>query len=476
MTGDEGPVTAGSDASRWLLTRGSQYSIASLVKTVAVVALMPLATRVLVPAEMGAASTALVVANLLVAFAALGLHSAAMRAYYGGAGDQADPDLARTLSWVAIAVAGVAALALHLAGPAWVGLFGELRYDGALQLAVAATVPMTLLVVGQNLLRAEDRAMPYVVAAVMSTVGGQLLGVTLAWAGSGTATEYLTGVVIGYLVGGTVSMVAANRRGRRLRRGELGAALRLGAPTIPHSIGILLLQMGDRIVIEGVEGLGSVGRYQVAYLVGSVGILAVQAFSAAWGPMIFGATDRERWPSLAATTATAYRLVALIVAGIGVAAPLALRVAAPGSYDTAALVPVVILVAPSALAYVLFQSSSTVLFHHRRTGMLGLTSAVAAVANVALCFALVPGWGLAGAAVATTVTYAAWAVAVRRLADQLDDVPWVPGVAVRAVLVAGLGLTAGALMPTEGTWMVLRVLLTGVVAIQSVRAIRRELR
>ena len=191
--------------------------------------------------------------------------------------------------------------------------------------------------------------------------------------------------------------------------------------------------------------------------------------------MIFGATDRERWPSLAATTATAYRLVALIVfAGIGVAAPLALRVAAAGSSD-AALVPVVILVAPSALAYVLFQSSSTVLFHHRRTGMLGLTSAVAAVANVALCFALVPGWGLAGAAVATTVTSAAWAVAVRRLADQHDDVPWVPGVAARAVLVAGLGLTAGALMPTEGTWIVLHVLLTGVVAIQAVRAIRREL-
>ena len=40
VTGDEGPVTAGSDASRWLLTRGSQYSIASLIKTVAVVALV----------------------------------------------------------------------------------------------------------------------------------------------------------------------------------------------------------------------------------------------------------------------------------------------------------------------------------------------------------------------------------------------------------------------------------------------------
>lgn len=475
-TGDEAPTDPGADASRWLLTRGSQYSIASLVKTVAVVALTPLATRVLVPAEMGAASTALVVANLLVAFAALGLHSAAMRAYYGGAGDDPDPHLARTLSWMAIAVSVAAAFALHLSGPAWVSLFGELRYSGALQLAVAATVPMTVLVVAQNLLRAEDRAMPYVVAAVVATVGGQLLGVTLAWTGSGTATEYLTGVVVGYALGGTASMVAANRRGRRLQRGELGAALRLGAPTIPHSLGILLLQMGDRIVIEGVEGLGSVGRYQVAYLVGSVGILAVQAFSAAWGPMIFGATERDRWPALATTTATAYRLVALIVAGVGLSAPLALRVAAPSSYDTASLVPVVVLVAPSALAFVLFQSSATVLFHHRRTGLLGLTSAVAAAANLGLCFALVPVWGLAGAAVATAVTYTGWAVAVRRLADRTQSVPWISGVAPRSVLVAGLGLTAGVLVPTVGPWMVLRVVLIGILALAAVRAIRHELR
>ena len=70
------------------------------------------------------------------------------------------------------------------------------------------------------------------------------------------------------------------------------------------------LSAGDRVVIERFEGIEQVGRYQVAYLIGSLGILLLNALNSAWSPIIYGAGD-DRWSILRRTSGIVHEMAAL---------------------------------------------------------------------------------------------------------------------------------------------------------------------
>ncbi|MGI9604000.1 MAG: lipopolysaccharide biosynthesis protein [Acidimicrobiales bacterium] len=446
---------AAADAPvKWLLGRGAAFSTASLARALATVVMLPLVTRVLAPDALGVVAIAAVVSSLLLSVGSLVLHSAANREYFGHDGGSADPRLGRALGVLAVVAVAAAGLVVHAAGDQWVRLLGDVGYDRALQLAVLTAVPMVLVVVTQNLLRAEDRALPFVVVALLSTVGGQILGLVLASAHDGDPVWYLTGVFSGYAVAGVGSAIVVKLRPGRVDRSQLKRALAIGLPTVPHSVGIFLLATGDRLVIERLEGVAEVGRYQVAYLVGSAGVVLVMAFNAAWAPLIFGADAEVRDRTLRDTTAAAQRLLSLVAAGLAVGAPLALAIAAPADYDTDNLVLVAALIAPAGLLYVRYQSAALALVASRRTGPLALATPLAAGFNLAANLVLVPVWGLEGAAIATTISYGVWALVIELAVPEPARGPswW------REILIVGAGLMAAVLMPMAGLWIVCRVI------------------
>ncbi len=448
--------------------------MASLVRAAATVLVLPITTRVLSPGALGVTSIAAVVSMLIVAVGALGLHSAANREYFGHDGGASDPRLGRTLSVAALAAVTITAVAVHLAGPTWARLFDQLSYDRALQLAVVTAVPMVLVVVSQNLLRAEDRPIPFVAIALVSTIGGQLLGLALAGYHDGDPAWYLGGVLAGYAAGGIAGAVAVRLWPGRLHADELGRALRIGLPTVPHSVGIFLLATGDRLVVEHLLGVSAVGRYQVAYLVGSAGVVLVMAFNAAWAPLVFGADPKDRSRTLHETTAASARLLALVAGAIGVGAPLALLVAAPGEYDAAALVTTVAIIAPSGFFYARYQAAALTLVADRRTMPLAFATPLAAVVNLGANLLLIPHYGLEGAAIATTASYALWAFVVERAAARSIPGPmprWLPDLGL-----AGVGLILGVWLPTSGVWSVLRFVLLAAVVWRGIIEIRRMVR
>lgn len=421
--------------------------------------LLPVMTRVLPPGQLGLVSNAQLVTYILGAFASLGLHSAAMREYFGPEGGLGDPALARSLSIVAVLSSTGIALFAHVAGPGWIQLFGEDNYGWEMTIAVFVIVPTTVHVVSQNLLRAEDRPLPFTISVLLATLGGQLLGLSVAGLGDGEAVEYLAGFAIGFVVGGSFSAFSAGLRGRVIGWEEVSSGLRLGIPTIPHSLGIFMLQVGDRIVLTRERGLAEVGRYQVAYLIGSVGITLTMAFAGAWTPMIFRIGDaKQRWAALAATTEIVHRSIGLVASSLIVLSPVLLSIAAPASYDTEGLVFVISMVVPAAVAYVTFQAASMVLFQLRKTGQLGAVSITAAAVNLLINIPLVAYWGLSGAAFATTLSYAGWAVGVRRISSRFAEVEWRDGAMWQSVAMVVAAFALSALMGTSFVSLVVRVL------------------
>ncbi len=430
-----------------------------MVRALGVLITLPLMTRVLDASAFGRVGIALMVASIITPIATLGLHSAANREHFADGESTGDAALGRALSWLAVLAATGVVVAVHLAGPWWAEIFASLDYGSVLQLGVFTAIPMVLVVVGLNVLRAVDKPAPFVAVSLISTLGGQAVGLALsAWRG-GSASWYLSGVFAGYAVAGIGALLAGRMRPERASAADIRAGLRLGLPTVPHSVGIFLLQMGDRTIIERSSGLGEVGRYQVAYLVGSLGIVAVLAFNAAWAPLVFGARSEDRWVALAETTSFAHRLLGVASFGLALGAPVALAVAAPGAYDPESLAVIAAIVAPAGFVYVTYQSSALVVFQQRRTGVLAVVTPLAAMVNLGLNVALVPRFGLAGAAAATLVTYSLWAEVVRTIVNRRVEIPWDNGAEIRGAACAAAGLILGVALPTGGVWLLLRVLL-----------------
>jgi O-antigen/teichoic acid export membrane protein len=439
---------------RRLIGRGSVYTLGFAAQALGFLLVVPVITRRLGPDGFGTVAVALVVEQILVVVAGLGLPGAVTRFYF----DEADGSRkARALTTTTGLAAVLVVAAAELTGPLWARVFSSIGYGASLRIAVWTALPAAFVSATQAVLRASDRAGAFAVVTGIITIGGQGAGLVVCSVWSTGPVGYLAGWAGGYVVASVVGavLVAPRLRGSvqpRLLRSGLALAL----PLVPHSLALYVMTAGDRIVVEHFSGLAAVGRYQVAYAIGSLGMVAVSALNNAWAPAVLGSHPDRRWPTLAETTAALCDLAVPVVGGIAVVAPVILTLLAPASYDRGSLTVVVAPVALSVLPYIRYIASGIVLFQEKRTGVLGWATPVGATLNIALNVVLVPRVGLKGAALATLVAYVIQAEivhwAIRRV-----EVPWRRGVEVRAWLQSVAVAAVGVAVPSSGAWLILRV-------------------
>jgi O-antigen/teichoic acid export membrane protein len=463
------PASAGKSnpALRHLLGAGSIYATTKALHVTAAFLVLPLLTRVLAPAEYGAVATALVISQLLSVTISAGMPISVSLAYFR---TPDGPDRSRTLILWTILGALAIVLLIDVLGPLWGDLFFGLGYATPIRVAVWTAVPIAVLSTVQAFLQVSRRARLYAGLTVLATAGGQCLGLVFVHVLDRSASAYLFGAALAGII-----YTGLNARGFRDWR-PLASAVRKGLPTMSHDLSQYLISAGDRLVLVRLLGLSAVGRYQIAYAIGALGMAFVSAFAGAWAPLILAAPEESRWQLLADSTMLLYRISALVLGGLAIGAPIALKVIAPASYDPDGLTRIAAIVSISMLPYVLLYSSVLIVLTLERTGILGWATPFSAVANVALNFLLVPHFGIMGSAVATVTTFSIEALILRSRTRRLVRVPWQPARAFRWWSLA-LGLAAaGGLLPTSSTWLVLRGILAGAIVAALVATIRRALR
>lgn len=458
-----------ADPARRLLRGGSTYTLATAAQLGAGLLVLPVLTRVLDAGEYGTVTAALVVFNLLSVSIGLGLATAISRSYFHRDDRSFGRDGTLGLVWASGLLAAAIALVLELTGPLWSELYEGVEYEAPLRLAVWTAVAYALLQSAQSLLRAEERPRPYVVAAIVATAGAQTLGLAgaVAWGVSG----YMAGVAVGVAIAAALALHFVGAfRAPAIAPGLVRRNLAIGLPTVPHALALYVLAAGDRVVVERLEGLAAVARYHVAFLVGFVVILTSAALNNAWTPIVFGAEPKERWRMLAETTATVVRVTAIAAAAVAVLAPLALRVAAPGAYGADDLADVTVLVAVSALPYVLSLACVQLVLWRAVTWWLALITPAVGAFNIGLNFLLIPEYGLIGAAIATLVSYALLGSMLVAVCRRIQPVPWRwRSMALSAALVFAVA-TAALVAPGDGAWLIVRGLLgAGIVLVLAER-------
>jgi O-antigen/teichoic acid export membrane protein len=457
---------------RALLSRGSIYTVAMVAQISGALVVLPALTRVLPPQEYGVVALAVIIQQFLGFLAALGLPAVITRDYFH---PDRGPEAARRLVGSTLVGAAVVVLVAYLTGPAWSGLFSETEYGTALQIAVLSALPLAVVISTQGFLRAADRPAAFVTIAVLGGIGGQGIGLLVLIgldAGpiafvAGLSASVTVAALVGLLFTGAIRIAFPSRQ-------VLRESLAISLPAVPHSLALFLLAFGNRIVIERVEGLGAVGRFQVAYWVGSVAAVLVYAVNLAWAPLVFGAGER-RWRVLADTAGALSLVTGLAVGALALGAPLALLVAAPGSYDPAELAPVSALIALSAVPLVAYLAGAHIVFWRGRTGVLAWASPVSLAVNLVLVAVLVGPLGLEGAGLAGVAGYAVLAILVRWRAHGMAPVPWRHDRTAAGVLAASGMVGLALLLPADGAWVTVRAVMGAAVLVEVIRVVRRLL-
>lgn len=443
-------------ASRSLLGRGSVYSIVNAIQALAGLLVLPAITRILGADSYGVVALALLLSQVLTIFACFGLPMSVTRQYFIGSGGAGEArSLVRQGSLLALALMMVFLITV----PMWAGVIAT---SSTRELViVACTVwPGASLLLAQSLLRAANRVGEFVVVGLLGSVGGQFIGLSLLLFVSREPSLYLIGILAGQSVAAIWAFLAARPSvGSQGGRGALAFALRLGLPTIPHSVALFALGMTSRFLVERQLGISMAGRFQVAYVLGMLPVTFLGAINNAWAPMVLGRDSDSRWQLLADTTKLVHVIAAITTTTLTLLAPLAILIVAPSSYNRHGLALLASIISLSALGNTLYLSRVHVVFVRGRTRILMFLTPGSLLVAVTLGMVMVNGAGLVGAAVITPLAFLLQGLGLAYFTRGLARVPWSFGNS-KVWLVSAPFILFGVLAPSGGVWLLARLLIT----------------
>jgi O-antigen/teichoic acid export membrane protein len=283
--------------------------------------------------------------------------------------------------------------------------------------------------VNLTILRMEERAILYGVYEIANTAVNMGATILLLVCYNYGWYSRAIGISVAYFLFFGIAIIHLSRSGYLLFRAEkqkVKEILSLSLPLIPHAVGSVVIAVSDRIFIEKMIDLKTVGIYSVGYMFGMVLMLFSDAFVKAWNPWFFktlslGATQKKK--------ELVVKYTYLYLAGIVL---LCLLVTLAGRF----LLPYVVgkefyeaekYIFWIALGYVFFavyQIFFPYLVHLGKTAFLAKSTVAAALINLVLNYFFIKAFGAIGAAYATIVAFFISGVLVFNYQQKHYEMPW----------------------------------------------------
>ncbi len=408
-----------------LARHSAVYGVGGIVSRLVAVFLLPVYTRYLERDDLGAVGVLVALTAILVTILRGGISSAFFRFYFDSAEPERRRVVLRTSFWFTMttATAGLAAgvvaaaplaelLGLEedgttLVRAAFVGLWAQMNYE---QLT--------------SLFRVEQRSGAFLTASLANiaiTVGTTLLLVV-----------HFDLEALGVIVGNFTGTLAVYLALLGYRREQLGLQFdrslyremqRFGVPLVPSALALIAVNFGDRFFLARLADLAEVGLYEIGVRIASATVLLLTAFRTAWPAFAYSIEDEQE-----AKRTYAYVLTAMVAVASWAAVALALLapwlvrlLATPPFYEGARVV------APLAFASALFAGYIVVAIgvgRAKRTQFNWVIAGAAAAVNIGLNLALVPRYGMEGAAAATVAAYGLLFGAMAWWAQRVYPVPY----------------------------------------------------
>lgn len=329
-----------------------------------------------------------------VVLAAAGLPLAITKAWF----DPDGPSKARSISGLltvgGILVGGLAAAVYWAAAGA--------GHSTSFVIALAAMGLQSAVLAAQAILRAQGRAIMFVVLSLCSSMAAYVGGLAAMLVFGAEPEIFMAGYGLLVLLSAVLSVAVARPAPPFAHRGAAKEALAIGLPVLPHTGALMLLTQGAAflLALTAANGVsGDYGKVQI-FVLGTVTLLG--ALNNAWVPALMSVRGNARVATMRSTmtTASLAGLAIIVVAAAG--ANLVTHVMAGGKES---LIPVAQIMPLIGLGYVLYLNASTLLFADNATWWLSIVTPT--VLGVGVLLALWPAThgDLVGMAVASVATF-----------------------------------------------------------------------
>jgi O-antigen/teichoic acid export membrane protein len=376
-----------------------------------------------------------------------GVDGSFMRFWYDCADERARQRLSSTLFFFLLATNGLL-LAASVAVSPWLSAWlGAANYTLALQLVLLNTFAIGFTFIPFHVLRMEQRAREFSLLAFARSAATLVLRLALV-VGFGYG---VMGVVVADLVVTAVLLAAMVRWFAPLIRpvfsfAVLRESLSFGLPRVPHGFAQQIIAVGDKFVLSYFVPLSEIGLYAMGVSVGLIQKVFLAAFEYAWAPFYY-ATVREPGAQRVFSAVTTYgvAILALMTAGLSAVAADLLQVVTHGQYTAAA--GIVAWTSVGVFFQGVYLMTSIGLNITKQTRYYPVATTIAAAANIGLNVALIPRFGIMGAAYANGIAYAAQAALAYHFSQRFYPVRYETGRLARVVVAAVLAYVAARSLP-----------------------------
>jgi O-antigen/teichoic acid export membrane protein len=429
---------------RRLAGHSALYGAADVGSQVINLLLTPLFVAFLSTDDMGIIALLILLSTLAKLLFRLGLDSGFLRVYYDQKTEESRSALSGTVALFAMIVGAALFLPLALtSAPLAHWLIPGVRSGAMLvRLALADVYFGSFLFVPLHLMRVAGQARRLATLLALRNVLNTGFKVALVWQGFG-----VTGVLVSDLLA-TVALallvlpVMLRHATPVIRPALLREVLAFGLPKAPHNLMVQLLNMADRRILVQFSDLSTTGVYDKGYVLGGGVKFALSAFEPAWQPFVFSRIGQPDARETIARVVT-YVWLVFVACGLGVAVfgrelLMVLTFTNRSFWPGAAVVPLI------ALAYLFhgaFLLTSIGVGIEKRSRYYPIMTAAAVVTNLAINYALIPRFGMLGAAWATVISYAVMAVLGYVFSHRIYPIPFETGRLAR-VSAAALGAFA----------------------------------
>ena len=447
---------------RKLIQHGSTYMFGEVVIMLAGFISFPIFTRILDKEEYGTMSLITISLALVETFASAGLRHSSQRFYaeYEHEGQARAFYSTTVLSSLAFGMAATLGIVLITRILAWANLLAD-KTATIFSIAAILVVARVMAKIIGCIYRIKERPGTYALFAILSKYAAMGLAIYFVMVRLYGLLGYFAGLLAGELLVLLVLLLVMVKElgppARPFSSPMLRRMIAYGFPLVVASFAGVLLASGDRYVIGLLRGPADVATYSVPYnLCSYIKDVLVTGMEFAFIPLImneWSRADRSRTREIVRHVIRLYCLVAL---------PTVFGVCALGERFIVALASSKYAGASSILPYVvtgemlhgLFAPLMIGLYFYQQTRQLALLTWLAAGANVVLNFALIPAFGLQGAALATLLSYVLLMVAGMSRAAKFFPVvlPWryLVAYAACAALMYGFLAVLSALFPSLG--------------------------
>src|SRR5579859_2801292 len=427
---------------RRLLRDALGYGAGNIALRATSLALVPLYTRVLSPAEYGVldllTSAALVTTMVLT----MGMDTAVWRFFYDADSDTERRRLVASALGTQIGVGAVLVLIMiPLAGTLGWLLTGQAHRGLEVMFAIAGTPLLVAMGTFNVILRTQFKILRFNIYAISQFALVAGFNIAAMHAFRPTAQTVLASTTAAYVVLFCVGVILIRHHiSLEWSRDWAKHLLSFGLPLVPAAVGLWSLPLLGRYVVAHDLGLDAAATMTVAAKIAAVLALVFGSFQTAWGPFALSIMRRPDAPET-------YRrvLVYLMVGGASVAAFVSIlgrpiiSIIATSRYAGAA--PLVFWLSVGSLfatAYYVTVMGATIA---KRPSIISGSILIACATNAALALALTPIAGLEGAAFAAFVGQAvsAWLPVV--MSRNIYRIPFgVGGWLLQLITCAGLAI------------------------------------